>query len=81
MISEIDNIASSIRFHLQIQDVNAAGIHRYANEILKLAKIGYSHELLKCKIAGLEVNGIQQPLDLVICGRVATLALQVAAAP
>ena len=79
MISEIDRIASSIRFHLQIRDVNPAEIHNFAHRILKLANLGYGQEPLKHEIFRLEINGMQQPLDLVICGRIATLALGVVA--
>ena len=77
--SELDTIASPMRFYLQVQGVGDAGIHRYANEIFKLAKKGYSQENLKSEIWGLQVNGIRQPLDLVVCGKVATVALDVVA--
>jgi hypothetical protein len=80
MISDIDKIASSVRFHLQIQNVSNAGIHGYAHEVYKMAKRGYSHENLKCQISGLQINGMEQPLDLVTSDKVATLALEVVAA-
>jgi hypothetical protein len=78
MLNNIDKIASSLRAHLKVQNMTDSGIHEYANEIFKLAKRGYSHENLKLQIARIQVHGIEQPLDLPTCDKIAALAIDLA---